>query len=300
MTQNKTFLQNLNWERDQGIQLAMINGNRPQGRNQFYDKILQENVSKQRCIDIGFGTGLLSMLAIKHGATHVEAWEENEDRYALGRYIIKKLNLQNKICLFHGSYNHHENNADNKIVFHEIIGANIWNESLRNSLPLNAKLVLPGIMHVDLDIVGLEKSTYQMAFMTKRIFDPGVELVTGFTDLVQSLIDQTPQKNHFRESLFDNSIANTLIKSLPYYTIDFNKLLINNKKFDCIPNRFSKSFEFTVDDDQVWLLYPRIHIEHDNHKLHWGWYRPIVVDQSGNYNIEQSFAHGNFTVYKVD
>jgi predicted RNA methylase len=58
------FLDRVDFENHDGVYLSMLND---VARNHFYDQILTE-VRNQHCVEIGFGTGLLSMLALKHGA----------------------------------------------------------------------------------------------------------------------------------------------------------------------------------------------------------------------------------------
>ena len=96
------FIQRLDWHRTVGLQLGMINSQEPPGRNQFYDRMLGKHVRHRRCIDIGFGTGLLTMLAIKHGAEHVEAWEKDRDVFELGLRLIHNLHLDHRISLHLG------------------------------------------------------------------------------------------------------------------------------------------------------------------------------------------------------
>jgi predicted RNA methylase len=79
-----------------GVNRAMINDFM---RNQFYDNIFAETVKDQHCVDIGFGTGLLSILALKHGARSVTAYESDPARFELGQLIIQTLNL-NKLHYF--------------------------------------------------------------------------------------------------------------------------------------------------------------------------------------------------------
>ena len=53
----------LDWNNNDGIYLPMIND---AIRNQFYEKIIAKAVNGKSCTDVGFGTGFLSILALKH------------------------------------------------------------------------------------------------------------------------------------------------------------------------------------------------------------------------------------------
>ena len=72
------ILKEIDWYNHDGVNLSMINDFM---RNQFYDRVLSKHVTNQNCTDVGFGTGLLSMIALKHGATHVRAFEVDYHRY---------------------------------------------------------------------------------------------------------------------------------------------------------------------------------------------------------------------------
>lgn len=74
----------INWLSDDGVNLPMTND---VSRNVFYNKILSKNVQGKKCCEIGFGTNLLSILAIKHGASSVIAYECNQDKFELGKTI---------------------------------------------------------------------------------------------------------------------------------------------------------------------------------------------------------------------
>jgi hypothetical protein len=99
-------------------------------RNQFYDKILQSSVAGKNCIDIGFGSGLLSYLALKHGAKHITAFEINPDFYLQGDYLIKKLDLENKITLHHAAFDRSYIEKDHHIVFSELVDMDLWGEGV--------------------------------------------------------------------------------------------------------------------------------------------------------------------------
>mgnify|MGYP000270922000 CR=1 FL=1 len=80
-----SFLSRIDWHNHDGVNLGMINDFM---RNQFYDRILSRYVANQRCTDIGFGTGLLTMLALKHGAEHVQAFEKSASLFLKSKYVI--------------------------------------------------------------------------------------------------------------------------------------------------------------------------------------------------------------------
>ena len=134
------FLDRVDFENHDGVSLPMLND---VARNQFYDQILTE-VRDHDCVEIGFGTGLLSMLALKHGARSIIAYESDPNRYQLGREIIKIFGLQHRITLLNQRYDH-TCDHDRTVVFTETVDENIWGEGLYNSLPrLPGRRFLPG------------------------------------------------------------------------------------------------------------------------------------------------------------
>lgn len=302
-----TFLQNFNWLSDQGIHLSMINSQSPPGRNEFYDRIISRSVQDRRCIDIGFGTGLLSMLALKHGARHVDAWEYDSERHALGVCIIKELGLQDRITLHHGQFHADYLEDQNCVVIHEIIGGNIWNEGLRHAIPLAANKILPGGIKVEFDLLQISQGTCREIFFPDRNFDPKVDLLPGFKECVQRFIDATPQfqtarRHHCRREDFDTRIKCLHLDPIVFYEIDFNKKFINKIPMgkDGIPPKHQMQYIADVPTDQVWIYYPRTSIQHQNNMLHWKWHDPILVDHPGCISIEQDFNNGQFEVGVID
>ena len=104
-------------------------------RNQFYDRVFKDSVQGKHCVDVGFGSGLLTYLAIKHGAEHVTAYEHMPDRYEMGKYLVTKLGLSNKITLHNETFSKNLL-TDSKfdLIYHEIMDSAIWGENLFESL----------------------------------------------------------------------------------------------------------------------------------------------------------------------
>lgn len=159
-------------------------------RNQFYDELLKECKDKV-VIDVGFGAGILSMLALKHGAKIVYAYEMVHQTYLLGKHIIESLGLEDKIILIHDKFFKSMGPAD-ALIIHEIIGGAIWDETL---MCLNgtedSRKVIPHIFSADIyamqkpDNIHFEK--FHPNDDTK--FDPGVDLSDEYTNKIQNLVD---------------------------------------------------------------------------------------------------------------
>jgi hypothetical protein len=291
------FVQHIDWHRTVGLQLGMINNQEPPGRNQFYDRMLACHVRDRCCVDIGFGTGLLSMLAVKHGAEHIEAWEQDRDVFELGLRIILKLGLQHRISLHHGKFNAASLEDRDRVVFHEIIGSRIWNEGLRRALPLEANVVLPPQIICEFDVLLVDQDKVQEVFFPKRRFLPGVITVPGFDELVQQAIDCTPHRclKHLEVLHQLAPVINT--DRWSFYDYNFSAGTVGGIYFDHIPQAYVQQYEIKLGANENMILYPRITLQHGQDRLHWGWYDPIIIDRAGIYEIEQDFDDGLFTVH---
>lgn len=290
------FVQHLDWQRTVGLQLGMINGQEPPGRNVFYDRMLKDHVRDRCCVDIGFGTGLLSMLAIKHGAEHVEAWECDRDVYELGRAVIHQLQLDHRISLHHGRFNAGSLESTDRVVFHEIVGSRIWNEGLRSALPLAADVVLPAVIRCEFDLITASRDRVERLFFQPRRFEPGVVTVPGFQETIQAMIDVTPVRGHKHRDILNQLGTIHSADRWRFYEIDFDRCVINGDRFDHIPACHERRYQIDMEPHQAVIMYPRISIRYRDIGLHWGWHDPIIVDESGSYTIDQDFNDGAFTL----
>lgn len=265
----------INWDTDDGVSLPMIND---VPRNAFYNKILQESVTGKRCCDVGFGTGLLSILALKHGAEHVIAFEKDPVRYQLGKHIISSCNLEDRIELHNTEATINIiDTLDCEIVYHEIIHQDIWGEGLHLIAPKHLdKTYLPGkyffelwaMPVTDVAIDGLTQGN------TLR-FNPGIDMdpvyvnainaVIGNNHIIKKNYDETLQEldwEHIHQDwswdtikVFDNNY-----KELVYsYCFDFNTQ-IN------IPQGITHTIELPKEKNL--LLQPRFGLATDTHSLY--------------------------------
>jgi predicted RNA methylase len=89
-------LRDLNWSGQTfGFDLLMIND---QDRNKFYESALID-VQGKTVLDIGAGTGLLSAMAVAHGAKKVYSFERDWRNYEHAKQFINQAGLSNKIEL---------------------------------------------------------------------------------------------------------------------------------------------------------------------------------------------------------
>jgi hypothetical protein len=186
------FLNSIDFEHHNGVFLPMLND---VARNQFYDLILSE-VRDHHCVEIGFGTGLLSMLALKHGARSIVAYESDPVRYQLGCEVIKILKLQDCVTLVNQRYTHDcENNAT--VIFTETVDENLWGEGLYNSFPRQSgKKFLPGKYFLEIYAVPISTDVALRVIQAydKTYFSPGVDVDTKFVSYINLLLSKKYNK----------------------------------------------------------------------------------------------------------
>ena len=186
------FLNCVDFENHDGVYLSMLND---VARNHFYDQVLTE-VCDQHCVEIGFGTGLLSMLALKHGARSIVAYESDPGRYRLGSEVIKLLKLQDRITLINQRYDYtckHER----QVVFTETVDDNIWGEGLYNSLPRQlGKRFLPGEYFLEIYAVpiSIEIASSLIQSHEQHQFSPGVDVDAHFVSYINLLLSKKYKK----------------------------------------------------------------------------------------------------------
>ena len=299
------FLDRVDFENHDGVYLSMLND---VSRNHFYDHVLTE-VRDQHCVEIGFGTGLLSMLALKHGARSIVAYESDPDRYRLGCEIIKLMKLKrSQILLLNQRYDHTcEHHAD--VVFTETVDNNIWGEGLYHSLPrLCGRQFLPG--QYFLEIYAVPVSTEVAAKLIqaheKNQFAPGVDVDPRFVSCINLLLSkkyQKPIKTKIELPVgitelssqieYKNWIVNNTYTGR--YVIDANRSFVDN------PIRELQAETF----DQPVLIVPRAGMQHGDCILyldsgHWGLpANPAVINSPNSRVIVEHDLRTGKISYKI-
>lgn len=309
------FLKRIDWFNHDGVNLSMINDFM---RNQFYDRILGRYVSGQRCTDIGFGTGLLSMLALKHGADHVRAFESDTDRYLLGCEIVRRLNLNHKIELINERYDNSYKTTP--ITFSETVNGNLWWEGLWNSLPNdNKSIFLPGKYFLEIWALEIPESFAKGIGVdeeTNRVFAPGVDVDLQFVQTVNELICESADCTHVPTVLnnLDSGIVqferqiNTVWNWIPY----LRAVQAGEKVASYTASFFDErdTFDLRIPTKQ-WqnatvLVVPRMGMQQDNDKLyldtgHWGpGENPIMLVKPQGTLVVKHNVHNGLITYSLE
>ena len=315
-------LSRIDWHNHDGVNLAMINDF---VRNQFYDRIIGTNVSGQDVLDIGFGTGLLSMLALKHGANSITAYESDPDRFLLGTEIIARLGLGDKITLINERFYHdYLDQYPDHVVVTETVNGNLWQEGLFNSLPrVQCRSFLPG--RYFLNIYAVEIPSVFAAGLgadatVPRQFTPGVDIDPMFVRTVNSFygVDSTPVAESLPTLKHVDPHVDTNWGWIPYmrcqadahviarYVLNAENLVLQtsapllNTKQTIDFSVTEHSIPVRINTQGSWLLYPRVGMQHDCQTLfldqgHWGpTLSPVVVtDYTGDLVITHNFHNGD-------
>lgn len=277
-------------------------------RNQFYDRVLAERVAGRRCTDIGFGTGLLSMIALKHGAAHIRAFESDWHRYHLGREIVGRLGLENRIDLINERYDH--TMAATEITFSETVNGNLWWEGLWNSIPRHKETeFLPGTYFLEIWAQAVPDSFAQALCrpgQSQVYFAPGIDLDPKFVDTVNSFRAVTTET----QLPLDTGIVSFARQQetdwgwIPYMRAVASGTIVASYAVSQGDDR--ELIELTADlspwSDHTVLLVPRMGMQHSQHRLyldtgHWGpAENPVLaVKPHAPVTVSHSVLNGNLT-----
>lgn len=318
------FLKHIDWRVDNGVFLPMLNDFR---RNQFYDRILANTVKDHHCVDIGFGTGLLSMLALKHGARHITAYEVDDNRYQLGQHVINELGLNNQIELHNKEFSHNMYQFD-KIYLTETVSSSLWAENLFSFMPRQPGIsFLANECFLELWVQTIPEMYAERLFKPVEqhsSFAPGVDINSKFVDLINQLMQCTrtdvSTRPDFEVPAHDQFMCNTVwgpwsflnsakldATCVASYSIDINsnKIFINDSRGNTEQdiNFSNNKIDLRIElSDTPGLIVPRAGIRHNNEKLildtaeSWGpAHGPAIAWKPGVVNASHNLRSGIIT-----
>lgn len=317
----------LNWLIDDGISIRLITDKK---RNQFYETIIKDSVNEKHCVDVGFGTGILSLLAIKHGAKSVRAYESNVDRYELGLEIIKHCGLNDKIELINNRFDKKLIRNSDEIIIHEIIGATMYNEGLH--CLFNDKIpVLPANYRTDFllyevsnDVVeslnliqnhniNLSRTQIEYINYKNKKLSLGIDIGEKYEEKVFELIDT------FYKNYCVNGIQKLDPKSISDFTDEQRNLFYGLKdgKVVCsIPINYKETESLVVEmidkdilKNKTFIILPKYYFSHngitfDMEGTHWNeripWQESAILKNiQSNLYIRQNLTNGKID-YWID
>jgi hypothetical protein len=194
-------------------------------RNQFYHQSLTE-ITGKRCLEIGFGPGLLSFIALRHHPKHIVAFEQNLQVYELGKYLIKKSGVEDRITLLNDRVDlSFINPADFDVVYHEVVSNGLWDEG-------------PGVFSYLNTSVPFIPSSYVCDFYACEISHD------EFTNLQKR---RTIQPNNGQFQNWYNSIKDPSWPDV--FELDDFDLLSDNIRAECIKKFYfvKENFEFNLE-----------------------------------------------------
>jgi SAM-dependent methyltransferase len=233
------------WFKQNGIFMPMINDT---GRNVFYKQAIEQAVPGKVVCDIGTGTGLLSILAAKAGATKVYSVEMDPGRAAFATDIIRQCGLDNIIEVINADFFTTNITAD--IFISETIGSQIFNEYI---IPIskyalrNGGIFLPNSF--DLRLALYHDHPIFPAMMNNSAafeFQPDIEIDPQF----ESIVNQQFQQQHPPDyTLYTASTINNLFKMLPNFTD------LKLSQIYCTPN-LNIDLSQDIDENNICLTIP--------------------------------------------
>ena len=314
----------IDWQLDDGVNLNMINDI---PRNKFYDSIIGNDIFGKCAVDIGFGTGLLTMMALRHGVQHVVAYEGDAHRWRLGTNIIRDLGLENRIDLRWARFQHSDiKEFADRIFFAEVVNGNLFQEGLWDVLPHQPDLNFrPNRYHLDLYVIeiSLETANLLMSPPKESTFHPGVEVWPGFVDRVnyyrsgrdahrwtQSLQTGINEFDYHCETIWGWMPHMRFIQTgspVAGYYIDVNHNTVttwnDQARFTCPRDHDDEalSVKINVDArDHCCLMVPRASMGHDGQRLyldqsHWGPVQsPVIIkDFAGQATVIHDVRNGD-------
>lgn len=196
------MLNKINWDgRTFGFDLLMIND---QARNRFYERALKQAAGKV-VLDIGAGTGLLSIMAAQAGAKRVYSFERDPNNYAAAKYFIEQSGFGDVIELVCADILE----VDYQVFPHDpidiIITETFANDCFIENFPFLVDHVERSFMLTPThqwvpDNVTLEMGMVDIAH--SREFRPGVDVPNSYLNNIESAI------RIYRDTLYnkDNTI----------------------------------------------------------------------------------------------
>jgi hypothetical protein len=274
-------------------------------RNNFYKKILTGCVADKHCLEVGFGTGILSIIACDLGAKHVIAYEHNPAAYSFGQDLISTLKLSDRILLLNETFEPSKLSQHHKIdvMFSETVDNALWGEGWYLNTFINDPNVniLPEKYFFESFCIEVEDNYAQGLLMgPEHLCNPGIPINHQFVDFINQHLTSGASKDtvvskideYHTNKIVDISLANQgtfwgwhtqLMEAFDIrqkvadfqYALDLNKknIILTDKYKTTIKkiNLDLSSIEFELkmeNPDSNYLIFFRVGLESGNEKFY--------------------------------
>ncbi len=208
----------------QGLCDKMIND---VDRNKFYDQMIQSLVADKVCCDIGFGSGILTMMAVKHGAKKVHAFEQDPATFDFGKAVIEKMGYADKVEFHNKRWNRKDPAYSYDIILHEILMRSVWGEGLYDVYKQNWKRV--GDIHpsqVAVEIMACDDADYTQFGEAKPIdYNTGIDYLSSYEKCWHELMSSEEYFSFwpYNSQVNRKHILESFVSKIGEYSFDLNK-----------------------------------------------------------------------------
>lgn len=127
------------------------------GRNQIYQSwFTSSKLENKTLCEIGFGSGVLSLMALQCDPKHIVAYETDGELYEHAQWCLKKSGLDNKITLRNEFVKPQDISSEVDLIFHELIsGYGLWGEGVFDFVKM-PKPVIPSVYIQEFYVIPLD------------------------------------------------------------------------------------------------------------------------------------------------
>jgi SAM-dependent methyltransferase len=201
--ESMNLTQQLDFLKDNGIYMPMINDT---ARNVFYKSIIDQYAKDKIVVDIGSGSGLLSVLAADAGAKKIYAVEIDPGRTSFINNMAQVLGLQDKIQAINGNFL--DLSVAGDLYISETLGRHIFNENIIDIADHARKL--GGVFAPGIITVWAEAYSYHPIFTVCQTeseaddFSPDIEVNQNFQNLVSSAYQKSNPNIKSKSNILPN------------------------------------------------------------------------------------------------
>jgi hypothetical protein len=204
----------MDWFKDDGIFLPMINDT---GRNRFYKSAIEFAVPNKTVCDIGTGTGLLTVLAIKAGARKVFAVEQNPKRAELARQMFDQVGISHKVEVIVDDFLNTNICAD--LYVSETINTQIFGENILELAKHAGRLggeFIPARFEITMQLYQ-EHPIFNLCQMRSDAFEfqPDIAIDPGFENSINA---EFQSRHPLSDTLYRANVLNGLFHELPKFS----------------------------------------------------------------------------------